>query len=475
MIASAINDEEGNVQNAMGDPGVDIDMMQAALQTGLQQLMQVAVRAVCPVEFATLVDLPKEAVRSASTQAGADWTCHAPVALYRRMLANQNKVRGRRATGEGATPATLEVITTTEYGTRRERSYGSVEMLAEAIIEAMPPHQLSQVAADVRVIKGGVIALTSRLRLERARMEGQLLCPTCGQFYAGTRGLRDHQQIKHLQSYGSAKAVEAESRRQLVAVTGNFQAAICQLYQHQNPGKGAKKDPLEGEPALKAARDGDLAEVQRLFAEAGGLGHGAEWKDGPAALHWSSGSGHVAICEWLVHEARVPAGTPHGRDARTPLHWACRNGQLEVARRLVAAGASCDVADDTGTVPFHLAVWQCQRDVCKWLVHEANCDWRALNIYGCNAGQWAAMAGDIQMFEWLYDLGLDMSLLNTNGHSCLHKAAVKGKEDVCKWLVETVGLGIDHMQADGDGNTPAAMARLESHMELAAWLEQLVH
>jgi hypothetical protein len=34
----------------------------------------------------------------------------------------------------------------------------------------------------------------------------------------------------------------------------------------------------------------------------------------------------------------------------------------------------------------------------------------------------------------------------------LHKAAVKGQLETCKWLIETGGLGLPQMQPDSDGN-----------------------
>ena len=69
---------------------------------------------------------------------------------------------------------------------------------------------------------------------------------------------------------------------------------------------------------------------------------------------------------------------------------------------------------------------------------------------------------------------LDVALLNHNGHSAVHKAAVKGRRDVCEWLLSSAGgrLGAAHLGADGDGNTPALMARLEGFDALAGWLDE---
>ena len=92
--------------------------------------------------------------------------------------------------------------------------------------------------------------------------------------------------------------------------------------------------------------------------------------------------------------------------------------------------------------------------------------------------QWAAQPADgradaLPMCRWLRDRGLDLAVLNHNGHSAVHKAAVKGRRDVCEWLLaeDGGGLGARHLAADGDGNTPALMARLEGYDALSEWLD----
>ena len=118
-------------------------------------------------------------------------------------------------------------------------------------------------------------------------------------------------------------------------------------------------------------------------------------------------------------------------------------------------------------------MWQSQRHVCEWLVDDAHADWRSLNAYGCNASQWAALRGDVDMCAYLLNMGLDFRVHNRNGHSALHKAAVKGRAAACEWLVHVAGLGAEFMNADADGNTPARMARLEGFVALADWLDRV--
>ena len=114
------------------------------------------------------------------------------------------------------------------------------------------------------------------------------------------------------------------------------------------------------------------------------------------------------------------------------------------------------------------------RSVAAYLVDEARADLHAVNAFGCNAIQWAAQSDTsegLAVCRWLARRGLDLRLLNRNGHSAVHKAAVKGNRGACEWLLGPEGgLGAAHLRPDGDGNTPSVMSRLEGFAELAGFL-----
>jgi Ankyrin repeats (many copies) len=134
-------------------------------------------------------------------------------------------------------------------------------------------------------------------------------------------------------------------------------------------------------------------------------------------------------------------------------------------------GVHPDVATGDGTTPLHYAVWQGHLDLCKWFVYAAGADFASVNEFGCNAMQWAGQTDHLAMCRWLAALGLDLSIINNNGHSALHKAANKGQARVCAWLLNEECLGVQHLQPDQDGNSPAVMARLEGHHKLADALD----
>ena len=116
----------------------------------------------------------------------ADFRCHAPVTLFRRLLARatrggapsprETEPLPRRALGEDfgdeireedeirvfadeivrtseKQTSAIRVVSVSSYGTVRSRTYASAEALADAIVEAADPSALGALVADVRVEK----------------------------------------------------------------------------------------------------------------------------------------------------------------------------------------------------------------------------------------------------------------------------------------------------------------------------------
>jgi ankyrin repeat protein len=87
--------------------------------------------------------------------------------------------------------------------------------------------------------------------------------------------------------------------------------------------------------------------------------------------------------------------------------------------------------------------------------------------------------------KWYTYVGLDLSLPNKQGHTALHKAAYKGHDALCRWLIANTCLGCNRgkvgadtsvvccvgFQRDAGGYTPAMIAREQRHEALAAWLQ----
>jgi hypothetical protein len=251
------------------------------------------------------------------------------------------------------------------------------------------------------------------------------------------------------------------------------------------------------DPGLDAARRGDVHALRRLALARGGQRAIASAADrhGSGALLWAAGGGHLSACRFLVEEAGIdPKATAQvGRRAyhgRTALHWAARNGHLDVVRYLVAErGMDVDARTAEGTTAFAWACWQGHVATMRWLVQSGGCSFGAVNTFGCNAAMWCVQGrgvrsslvdgyqpsgsqpissgksggdggdgggGGLEACEYIHSLGVTFRLLNANGHSAVHKAAQRGRRDVCAWLlgwrgIECIGGGVISSDQDGGG------------------------
>jgi ankyrin repeat protein len=104
---------------------------------------------------------------------------------------------------------------------------------------------------------------------------------------------------------------------------------------------------------LDAARRGDVAAVRAYLKE--GADPNAALGDGLTALHLAAQQGNVEIAKILIDAgARVGAGTRIGR--YTPLHLAAEGAHTAVIQTLLAAKADpAAVATPSGSTPLHLA------------------------------------------------------------------------------------------------------------------------
>lgn len=370
---------------------------------------------------------------------------------------------------------------------------------------------------------GGEIRFVTASRMRDARTYDLLLCRSCGAFLQGDKGLREHCQVRHGTSYETSLERVADARNALVVFVraeprGSAEAPTV-IHADDPTEKGARQNQRkktrarDGLPlGLRLARDGHLSALRALVADTGWdpTSHTSVDANGSCALHWAAGGGFLETCAYLVEVLREDPRRAQEKDGRAAIHWAARNGRLETCRWLVhTCGVSVDEATHDGTTPFMWCVWgggggeetdeeaitkkkngdddeassstpttlRDARDFAgalSWLVRDAKCDVHATNAFGCNASQWAAQraTGSVEMCAYLRDVGVDLTVANRNGHSAVHKAAVKGNRDACEWLLARGGLGLPHLRADGDGNTPGEMARLEGHEALAAWLAE---
>mmetsp|Transcript_7971 Transcript_7971/g.11375 ORF Transcript_7971/g.11375 Transcript_7971/m.11375 type:complete len:846 (+) Transcript_7971:22-2559(+) len=247
-------------------------------------------------------------------------------------------------------------------------------------------------------------------------------------------------------------------------------------------------------------------------------------KNGATLLHWAAGCGHLKILKYIIEKLDVPPNQPQiGKRSfggRTPLHWAARNGHLLIVQYLLdVSEVNLDATTIDGTTAFCWACWQGHLPIMK-LLQVKGCDIHTVNSFGCNAVLWSAQSDSndestlsqsnaLTNIKWLSSIGCNLGCINSNGHGILHKAAQRGKRDVCRWiyaiLLETItsddqiwyqklielrkyldsdkgtlmalewSKKIDILtliSPDVENHCPSDLAGMEGHISLAEWLSE---
>ena len=362
---------------------------------------------------------------------------------------------------------------TTKLGTEVEYSYNSPVKLAHGIISSFPEIEEDKrvsLIANINVFgKAGKMIITSRKHLEWHLTVGDLCCHTCGSFFKGSRGLRIHQMDVHNMEYEPAEKMAQNQSQQLIRFTSKHETLL--KWESEVDAILKAKNALD--EGLEAARDGNLNKLKSIIQD-GWSPHTNLDRNGCNALCWAAGEGHVECCKYLIEECQVDDSVLTGKLKRRRhcLHWAARNGHINVCSYLIKErNIDQDIPTEDGTTPLHYAAMMGHINTCIWLVDIASADMNRLNIFGCNASQWCALNGSIDQFNSLMIRGMNVQLLNRNGHSVLHKAAMKGHQDLALWLVKPIieggcGFGLNHMLPDDDGFTPMSFARANGYDEL---------
>ncbi len=132
----------------------------------------------------------------------------------------------------------------------------------------------------------------------------------------------------------------------------------------------AYQSALRPSEMLQAARQGDLASIERLLAQGTSANVRDEWDTTPLML--AAGWGHLRIVRTLIDGGA--AVNERSRFNRTPLMWAAESGQEDVVRFLLETGADKDLVDQDGKSAIDLANANNHPNVAKSIQSHENRD-----------------------------------------------------------------------------------------------------
>lgn len=177
---------------------------------------------------------------------------------------------------------------------------------------------------------------------------------------------------------------------------------------------------------LNASKKGDVEELKRLVAEAGGQSGGekallaTKEATGKTCLHFAAGMGRMEAVTYILEIAPGIVGIKDV-GGNTALHMACRGGHLQVVEILVARGAKPGVTNNTGVTPLqHVDSPSIVQFLCK-----AGADPNALSESG-GPLHFAASEGYADVVTELIGVGADPNLADQQGLAPIIVAAASG-------------------------------------------------
>ncbi|XP_055964363.1 espin-like protein [Sorex fumeus] len=219
--------------------------------------------------------------------------------------------------------------------------------------------------------------------------------------------------------------------------------------------------------ALAAAKDGDLATLERLL-EAGVLRPGIADALGAGLVHHAARAGHLACVQFLVQRAGLP-GNQRACNGATPAHDAAATGGLTELQWLVREGG-CGLQDQdaSGVSPLHLAARFGHPALVEWLLREGHTA-TLETLEGALPLHHAAVSGDLTCLKLLaaaHSSGVNWR--TRSGASPLYLACQEGHLHLAQFLVKDCGADVHLRALDGMSALHAAAAR--GHYSLVVWL-----
>ncbi|KAI4038823.1 espin like [Homo sapiens] len=224
---------------------------------------------------------------------------------------------------------------------------------------------------------------------------------------------------------------------------------------------------MEKQRALVAAKDGDVATLERLL-EAGALGPGITDALGAGLVHHATRAGHLDCVKFLVQRAQLP-GNQRAHNGATPAHDAAATGSLAELCWLVREGG-CGLQDQdaSGVSPLHLAARFGHPVLVEWLLHEGHSATLETRE-GARPLHHAAVSGDLTCLKLLTAAhGSSVNRRTRSGASPLYLACQEGHLHLAQFLVKDCGADVHLRALDGMSALHAAAAR--GHYSLVVWL-----
>lgn len=161
--------------------------------------------------------------------------------------------------------------------------------------------------------------------------------------------------------------------------------------------------------------------------------------DGRNSLHIAAFYGSHSICKYIL-EQNSDLFDVTDRYNMNPAHWAALAGHDSILELL--SKNKCNLSVRTPKYEENIVLFACiggSYDVLKFVGSNEDivCLLYATNSEGWNSIQYAAKSGNLEVFKYLCDMGVNIqNKSKQTGKNCLHTACEKGNIDICRYILE---------------------------------------
>jgi ankyrin repeat protein/L-ascorbate metabolism protein UlaG (beta-lactamase superfamily) len=212
-----------------------------------------------------------------------------------------------------------------------------------------------------------------------------------------------------------------------------------------------------------AALKGDLAQVKALLAKDPSLIN-AKGHNEKAPLHWAAQGGHLELAKYLV--ARGASVDAPNIQKETPLVYAAESGHLKLAEMLIAKGADVNVKTTLPASPIHYALWAGRTDLFMLLAAKG-ADLKTPRLQGYALLHEAAGGESTAIVDLLLKKGIAIDLKTDFGATPLHYAVMRGTTAITSLLINK---GADVNAVSENGWWPLNLAVKGGRAEAVAML-----
>ena len=163
-----------------------------------------------------------------------------------------------------------------------------------------------------------------------------------------------------------------------------------------------------------------------------------KWKEFCTPLHYACKHGELEFIKLLIEKYKCNLNTRDGH-VRSPLHIACQYGHLNVAQYIIEQKGDLSLLEDTSKskmTPLHYACQYGQTEVVEYLVRELGCQLDVFDRENQSPLHYACEKGYTRIALYLCEHGSKLQVRDKNQSTPLHLTSKCGNTEIAKYLLD---------------------------------------